>query len=311
MNNFKKATLMLTLALSLCTGNVLAQDVKITLNGNEIKSDVAPFIKENRTLVPVRFISDALEYDVKWDNDKRTVSINNNDKNMVLTINDKNINVDGKTKITDVAPTLYNNRTYVPIRFISENFGVDVKWDNDSRTVVLENEKYSNLTSEENEYLNNISKYTKITQAKFEEIKSYFYENASKYSKDEIKAKFDELSSEINLNVKNISELNVPDKFKKSHKLLLEAMDNAQNMLNGYEDALIEGNSDMAKKVMNLQTKFSIKISEAAKALQSELKGEEYTPDKDIEIYNETVEKQDKNSDLLNDETIKNLLEKI
>lgn len=311
MNNFKKATLMLTLALSLCTGNVLAQDVKITLNGNEIKSDVAPFIKENRTLVPVRFISEALEYDVKWDNDKRTVSINNNDKNMVLTINDKNINVDGKTKTTDVAPTLHNNRTYVPIRFISENFGVDVKWDNDSRTVVLENEKYSNLTSEENEYLNNISKYTEITQAKFEEIKSYFYENASKYSKDEIKAKFDELSSEINLNVKNISELNVPDKFKKSHKLLLEAMDNAQNMLNGYEDALIEGNSDIAKKVMNLQTKFSIKISEAAKALQSELKGEEYTPDKDIEIYNETVEKQDKNSDLLNDETIKNLLEKI
>lgn len=311
MKKLKKVTLMLAMSLTMITSSVFAQNVKITLNGNEVKTDVAPFIKENRTLVPIRFISEALEYDVKWDNENRTVTINNNNKNMVLTINNKNINVDGQSKTTDVAPALYNNRTYVPIRFISENFGINVDWDNENRTVVLENNKYSNLSKEENEYLNTISNYTKITEDKFNEIKSYFFENASKYSNDEIVAKFNELSSEINTNVKKISDLNVPEKFSKSHKLLLDAMENVQDMLNGYKEALLDGNSDIAKKVMNLQTKFSIKISEASKALQAELNNKEYTPDKDIEIYNETVKKQDSDSDLLNNDVIKNLLEKI
>lgn len=311
MKKLKKVTLMLAMSLTMITSSVFAQNVKITLNGNEVKTDVAPFIKENRTLVPIRFISEALEYDVKWDNENRTVTINNNNKNMVLTINNKNINVDGQSKTTDVAPALYNNRTYVPIRFISENFGINVDWDNENRTVVLENNKYSNLSKEENEYLNTISNYTKITEDKFNEIKSYFFENASKYSNDEIVAKFNELSSEINTNVKKISDLNVPEKFSKSHKLFLDAMENVQDMLNGYKEALLDGNSDIAKKVMNLQTKFSIKISEASKALQAELNNKEYTPDKDIEIYNETVKKQDSDSDLLNNDVIKNLLEKI
>ena len=56
-------------------------NIKITVNGQQVEMDVEPFIYEGRTLVPVRFVSEALGADVDWDNNTNTVVINSKNNN--------------------------------------------------------------------------------------------------------------------------------------------------------------------------------------------------------------------------------------
>ena len=107
--------------------------------------DVAPMIMYSRTLVPIRFVSEAFGAKVDWDNDKRMVTINMLDKKLQLWIGKKTAKLttyDGHTSTVsyikmDVAPIIVNSRTFVPIRFVSESLGAEVQWDDYSRTVII------------------------------------------------------------------------------------------------------------------------------------------------------------------------------
>lgn len=314
MKNIKKSILLLVSVFILCFSTVFAnsqRDIKITLDGKQLETDVAPFIKNDRTLVPIKFISESLGYEVKWDEAKRTVAINKEDNNMLLTIDSKTVVVNGENKTTDVAPAIYNNRTYVPVRFVSENFGLDVDWDNATSTVILKTKQNTNFSKEENEYLLKRESYRISIEKEVAELKSYFFENSSKYTEEEVMEKYYNHTKNIEENIENIKNLDVPSKFKTSHDLLLEALDFTKEMLPQFKEALIDGNSDASTKIIDLITKNSIKMSEAEKALKSESKGIEYTPDKDIDIYNKTLEQKDKTSNLLEDDMLKGLLERI
>lgn len=112
--------------------------LKVTFNGKLLKftEDLGrPFIDENnRTLIPVRAISEALGHKVKWNSEDRIVSI---DDNVSLTIGKKFVMVDGKKLEVDSAARIKNDRTYVPIRFVSEALGYDVQWEGSTRTVII------------------------------------------------------------------------------------------------------------------------------------------------------------------------------
>lgn len=140
MNKKQKMAVATSLSL-LLMGNVFAkpnqQDIKIKINGNDVISDVAPFVDNNRTLVPIRVISENLGYNVNWDNQTQKVTVKNDNKVVELTIGKKDVHINGNNSSIDVAPMIKNNRTFVPLRFISESFGNDVKWDNDSRIVII------------------------------------------------------------------------------------------------------------------------------------------------------------------------------
>lgn len=111
--------------------------VKVTLNGEKINfnKDLGfPFIDENnRTLVPVRLISETLGHKVLWDGKARTVKI---DKNISLKVGDKFVTVDGKKVEMDTRAIISkeDNRTYVPLKFVSEALGYEVKWEQKTRT---------------------------------------------------------------------------------------------------------------------------------------------------------------------------------
>ncbi|QOR36843.1 trypsin-like peptidase domain-containing protein [Clostridium sp. 'deep sea'] len=86
-------------------------------------SSTKPIISNNRTLVPVRFVSEKLGAYVAWNSSTQTVSMKFNKTQISLRINDMQISVNN-TKVTlDVAPIILNGRTYVPLRAISEAFG--------------------------------------------------------------------------------------------------------------------------------------------------------------------------------------------
>lgn len=170
VNNTKKLVMAITLASTLI-GSVSAaeslKDIKIEIDGKNVISDVAPFINNERTLVPIRVISENLGYNVNWDNQTRKVTVKNSDKTIELFIGKKNVSVNGKDNSIDVAPMIKNERTFVPLRFISESFDNDVNWDKDTRTVKINKKEKtaSSISNKSNSIINDINNVSKSYNA--------------------------------------------------------------------------------------------------------------------------------------------------
>ena len=152
----KRIILLIFVFCFLLSYAVCAEDkVKIFYNGKEINADVNAFIENSRTLIPVVMLT-KMGYETSWNEKKQTVKIFKNEdsdgKNITLTIGSNIAVVDSKTVLMDVKAKIYNDRTYVPIRFVSENFGYNVSWENLTRSVYIvddENlsEDYSMVTN--------------------------------------------------------------------------------------------------------------------------------------------------------------------
>lgn len=130
------------LALAIPTFVSANSNIRLWMRGNFVKSDVAPYIQQDRTMVPLRVISENLGKKVLWDSANRSVQISDDYGSVLyLTIDKKEINDfgggKGKRIILDVAPSIKDDRTFVPLRAIAEAFGEKVDWDNDKRVVVI------------------------------------------------------------------------------------------------------------------------------------------------------------------------------
>jgi hypothetical protein len=118
-----------------------APDVSfVKVNGNKVSfPDGQPIIKDSRTLVPIRFISEALGYDVNWDATTRTAVIGEN--KILLPIGSNTATVNGISVSVNVPAQLIGTgmeaRTYVPLRFISENLGCTVDWFSANRSIII------------------------------------------------------------------------------------------------------------------------------------------------------------------------------
>lgn len=111
--------------------NLPGQGILVFVNGKEVMfPDQKPFLsKENRTMVPVRFISEALGADVKWKDKEQEVHIELGAKKIELTLNNKQATVAGKNVALDAPPRSTNGRTMVPLRFVSEVMGAKVGYE--------------------------------------------------------------------------------------------------------------------------------------------------------------------------------------
>lgn len=130
------------LALAIPTFVTADSNIRIWMKGNLIKSDVAPYIYQERTMVPLRVISENLGKKVLWDEANRSVQISDGYGGVLyLTIDKKEIEnfagENGNTIKLDVAPRIKDDRTFVPLRAIAEAFGERVDWDKDKRVVVI------------------------------------------------------------------------------------------------------------------------------------------------------------------------------
>ncbi|MDU3009607.1 copper amine oxidase N-terminal domain-containing protein [uncultured Peptoniphilus sp.] len=143
------------LALAIPTFVFANSDIRLWMKGEIIKSDVAPYISEDRTMVPLRVISENLGKKVTWNNNDKKVNIKDEKGNeFSLVINEKfmeNVSSDSNLKIKLDAPAVIkDNRTFVPIRAIAEAFGEKVQWDNDKRVVVIgDNYDSKNIKNDE------------------------------------------------------------------------------------------------------------------------------------------------------------------
>lgn len=110
----------------------------ITYNGNKINSDVPPYVKDGRTLAPIRAILEALGMTVSWDGATQTATAVKADITISVTINSNIAIVNGEQKTLDVPAEITNGRTFVPVRFFGEALGMTVDWDGYTKTVIIE-----------------------------------------------------------------------------------------------------------------------------------------------------------------------------
>jgi len=136
--NFKKILITLVFALSLLSISAYAKTMQFTMGDYDAKVDngaievrtmeVAPYTVEGRTMVPVRIISEVFGAKVDYIHDELKVVIELGDKNISLVIGENKATVNGEVVTLDVPSVETNGRTLVPLRFVSESLGFDVKY---------------------------------------------------------------------------------------------------------------------------------------------------------------------------------------
>lgn len=106
----------------------------MVVNNVVVTGDAAPYVKNSRTYVPIRALTQAFGAKVDWNGTDRTVTVTLGDKVVVMTVDKTDYTVDGTAKTMDVAPEIVGDRTYVPVRFVGEALGFDVTALYDSAT---------------------------------------------------------------------------------------------------------------------------------------------------------------------------------
>lgn len=140
-------TLATILTLLLICTTTFASNVYVQLNGEIIDftdsngNRVDAQIVNNRTMVPLRKIFELLGATVEWDNSTRTASAQKDDVSIKLQIDNPiaEVSTNGITRKIelDSKPILINDRTMVPLRFISESLGKQVAWDAREQTAII------------------------------------------------------------------------------------------------------------------------------------------------------------------------------
>ena len=112
----------------------------MTVNGAEKNIDddgTVPVIDNDRTLVPIRAIIEAMGGDVKWDSETNTAVLTLGEDIITLTIGSETAFFNEEKHTLDVAPKIINDRTMLPIRFIAESFKFSVDWDEKAETITI------------------------------------------------------------------------------------------------------------------------------------------------------------------------------
>ena len=110
--------------------------ISVYINGNLLVFDKPPVIENERTLVPMRAIFEALEAEVTWDNDTNTATAVKDGNVVSITIGSDVMYKNGEAIRLDVAARLIDDGyTFVPLRAVSEAFGCDVQWNEELQTV--------------------------------------------------------------------------------------------------------------------------------------------------------------------------------
>jgi len=117
--------------------------LKLIENNKEVETmlDAAPYNPSGTTLVPLRGILEALGAEVLWHGETRQVEIKRNGLNVMLTIDSNIATVNGQ-EVTMIEPAqIINDRTMIPLRFVSENLGYKVDWYSETQMIDIYEEE--------------------------------------------------------------------------------------------------------------------------------------------------------------------------
>ena len=108
-----------------------------TVNGEAKTMDVAPIIRGDRTMLPVRYIAEALGATVLWDGATSTATVKTADTEIRISVSADSATVNGERITLDTPAFIENDRAYMPVRFIAEALGATVSWDGTTSTATI------------------------------------------------------------------------------------------------------------------------------------------------------------------------------
>ena len=144
------AALMVS-SFNVCADGAVRDTIELTIGKSEMLvngetkqidpgRDTSPVIQEGRTLVPIRSVIEAMGGMVDWVQEDSKVVLKLKDDEINLIIDSTVATLNGTERTLDVAPSIINERTMLPIRFIAESFKFNVDWDEVTSTVIISKE---------------------------------------------------------------------------------------------------------------------------------------------------------------------------
>ncbi|HYF95126.1 MAG TPA: stalk domain-containing protein [Symbiobacteriaceae bacterium] len=109
----------------------------VRTGGKTVTLDVAPFVQNGRTLVPLRFIGEQLGATIGWDQAEQRVTYTKGSTVIQLWIGRQEALVDGQSFMLDVAPQVVSGRTMVPVRFVAQALGATTEWNGETSEVTI------------------------------------------------------------------------------------------------------------------------------------------------------------------------------
>ncbi len=105
--------------------------------GELVENDVAPKILNDRTMIPIRFVAEALGSKVSWNDSLKKVTIERDDVVIEIFIGSNVAYVNGNVVVLDIRAFIEHSRTYCPVRFVSEALNSNVEWKPDTKQVII------------------------------------------------------------------------------------------------------------------------------------------------------------------------------
>lgn len=128
----------LGLLVALLAPAVWAQPIQVVLNGATVNFDQPPAMIEGRLMVPLRGIFEALQAEVLYDAPTRSIKATKGPTVVELALGSRQASINGRPVYLDVPAGTLGGRTMVPLRFVSEALGAEVKWQGATQTVFIE-----------------------------------------------------------------------------------------------------------------------------------------------------------------------------
>lgn len=121
------------------------EPVHLIVDGKDITAISNPVIENDRLLVPIRYVAEAIGADVDWDAEKRTVHVEREGRDFQLWIDNRFVSyLDGaQVQLCDVSPKIINGHAYIPLRLMSNALSVGIEWDGETRTATVDSGKQS------------------------------------------------------------------------------------------------------------------------------------------------------------------------
>lgn len=114
--------------------------VRVVIDGKPQQFRQSAVLRNNRVMVPLRGIFEALGASVQWNEAARTVSATKDSTTVILTIGRSIADVNGRAVELDTSAQIINGATMVPLRFVSEALGASVQWNARTSTVTIDSE---------------------------------------------------------------------------------------------------------------------------------------------------------------------------
>lgn len=96
-----------------------------------------PIVVNGRSMVPIRAIVEAMGGNIHWDGSESKISLHARNQVVDMWLDQKQVHRNGNADQMDVAPVSQGGRTFVPIRFASENLDAKADWINSTKEIVI------------------------------------------------------------------------------------------------------------------------------------------------------------------------------